>query len=360
MKIDMHFHIIGNGIDINNVDNDVYMYADDNHHWFTRILYNLVEDDLARMEADLNSDGKISTSEYFDVVYRLVTSAEEIDGVVLLALDAVYSPRTGKINKQKTDLWVSNKFLSRKVRELNDHLQNESDAGKRKKRFFFGASINPNRKDWESELEYVITQTDAVLIKIIPSTQHIYLMDDRHRNFYNALSSYNMPLLCHVGPEYSFPEGMRKKHLDNFKYLEKPLEHDVTVIAAHCSTPVFPMIDPNLIGEFYSFMKKANSDGKVRLWADTSALSLSTRLSFIQQIVETFPSKWLVNGSDFPIPIDGWPHLPLVTHDITPEEYIAICKTKNPLDRDVRIKRAHGFADSILRNAERVLRLPRN
>ena len=64
-----------------------------------------------------------------------------------------------------------------------------------------------------------------------------------------------------------------------------------------------------------------------------------------------------MNGSDFPIPIDGWTHLPLVTHNVTTEEYINICKTKNPLDRDVKIKRAHGFSDSILQNGEKVLRL---
>jgi hypothetical protein len=47
-----------------------------------------------------------------------------------------------------------------------------------------------------------------------------------------------------------------------------------------------------------------------------------------------------------------------VTHGITVEEYLEIKKTQNPLDRDVKIKRAHGFSDSILENAEKVLRLP--
>ncbi len=358
MKIDIHCHVAGNGIDINNVDNDVYCYAEDNQHWFTRILYNMLEKDLEKMEADLNRDGIISTYEYFELIYRLLSSSEETDGVVLLALDAVYDPETGKLDEQKTDLWVSNRFLSCKVIELNNRLQTEADPEKRKKRFFFGASVSPNRKDWESEFEYVLNQTDAVLVKLIPSTQHINLKDKRHTNFYNALSAANIPLLCHVGPEYSFPEGIRNKHLDNYRYLENPLEYGVTVIAAHCASPVFPVIDRNVMKEFYTFMEKYNSGEQVRLWADTSALSLSTRLPYIQEIVETFPCRWLVHGTDFPIPIDGWTHLPLVTHDITSEEYINIYKTNNPFDRDVRIKQAHGFSDSILENAEKVLRLP--
>jgi hypothetical protein len=40
-----------------------------------------------------------------------------------------------------------------------------------------------------------------------------------------------------------------------------------------------------------------------------------------------------------------------------PEEYIQISKTKNPLDRDVKIKRAHGFSDFIIDDTEKVLRI---
>ena len=358
MKIDIHCHALGNGTDLNNIDNDVYFNAEDNHHWFTRILYSLVGEDLGRMRADINRDGTISTGEYFELLYRLVNAAQEIDGVVLLALDAVYDPETGELNEHKTDLWVSNAFLHRKVMELNERLRNEPDPGKRGKRFFFGASINPNRKDGEAELDYVLTQTTAVLIKWIPSVQHISVMDEGHREFYRALAYHNMPLLCHVGPEYAFPEGIRKRGLDNIRYLTKPLEQGVTVIAAHCATSVFPPVEKNQIKELYAMMKDVNGDATVQLWADTSALSLSTRIPLIPEILETFPPQWLVHGSDFPIPIDGWPHLPWVTRDMTPDEYIRIWKTKNSFDRDVRIKRAHGFSDTILANATNLLRLP--
>jgi len=359
MRIDMHCHVVGNGRDIHNADADVYLYAEDNQHWFTRILYNLLDKDLKELEADLNRDGIISTNEYFELIYRLLAGSVEIDGVVLLALDAVYSRRTGELDEIKTDLWASNRFLSQRVKELNSRLQNEPEPEKRNKRFFFGASVSPNRKDWDAELNYVINQTEAVLIKLIPSTQHIHLQDIRHTDFYRALAAHHMPLLCHVGPEYSFPEGIRNMQLDHYKQLERPLECGVTVIAAHCASPVFPVVDKNVMKDFYKFMSGCNGEGKVRLWADTSALSLTTRLPYIREIVETFNPDWLVNGSDFPIPIDGWTHLPLVTHDVTPEEYINICKTKNPFDRDIKIKRAHGFSDSILENGEKVLRLPK-
>jgi len=354
MRIDVHLHMIGNGRDIDNINNDVYFNAEDNQHWFTRLLYNLIEEDLMRLKADLNRDGIISTIEYIELIYRILKESEEIDTIVLLALDALYSPRTGELDRRRTDLFVSNRFLNRVVAGLNQRLR---DEGIEDKRFLLGASVSPNRRDWESELEHILTQTDAVLLKLIPSIQHVHLMDARHRDFYRTLSRYNLPLLCHTGPEYSFPEGIRNKRLDNFRFLERAIECGVKVIVAHCATPVFPLIDRDETEEFYRFMKGANGDGQIRIWADTSALSLSTRIHLIPRILDLLPPEWLIHGSDFPVPIDGWTHLPYLSHDVRPDEYIMIVRTKNPLDRDVRIKRACGFADSMLNNAGSVLRL---
>jgi hypothetical protein len=98
--------------------------------------------------------------------------------------------------------------------------------------------------------------------------------------------------------------------------------------------------------------------GTIQLWGDTSAFSLLTRIPILHEILETFPPEGLVHGSDFPIPIEGWVHLPGLTHDVAWEEYKQIKNTENLLDKDVLIKRARGFSDSILENAEKVLRLP--
>jgi predicted TIM-barrel fold metal-dependent hydrolase len=355
MKFDMHFHVVGRGASIDQVDENVYFNPDDNNLFFTRILYGLVEKDLEKLGGDLDQSGSIDTEEYLKLVYQFLKASEEIEGIVLLGLDAVYDPKTGALDEKRTDVWVSNRFLSKKVKELNGQLRKEDG----KKRFFYGGSVSPNRKDWREELEFVIGDPDAVLLKLIPSAQHIRLRDSPNKPFYKFLADHHMPLLCHVGPEYAFPEGIREWRLDNFRFLDKPLENGVTVIAAHCATPVFPPpVNKNEVKEFYAFMKSANPGRKVQLWGDTSAFSLSTRIPIVQEVLDMFPPKWLVNGSDFPIPIDGWIHLPWVTHGITVEEYLEIKKTQNPLDRDVRIKRAHGFSDAILENAEKVLRLP--
>jgi hypothetical protein len=359
MRFDMHLHVVGRGTDITRVDENVYFYPDDNHLFLTRILYGMVEKDLKKLGADADRSGVIDTKEYLEQVYQTLKTSEEIDCIVLLGLDAVYSPSSGKLDRKRTDIWVSNRFLARKVRELNEKLACEEDPKTREKRFFYGGSVNPNRRDWREELDFVIGDPNTVLIKLIPSAQHIHLRDRKHKLYYEALKDHRLPLLCHVGPEYSFPEGIRQWRLDNFRHLDLALECGVTVISAHCATPVFPPpFDKNEIKQFHAFMKSANPGRRVQLWGDTSAFSLATRIPIVQEVADTFPSKWLVNGSDFPIPIDGWVHLPWVTHGVSVQEYLKIKKTRNPLDRDVRIKRAHGFSDSILENAGRVLRLP--
>ena len=77
MRIDLHCHALGNGKDLKKVDEEIYFNADDNHYWFTRILYNMVEGDLGRMGADFNRDGTISTDEYFELIYTLLAQSEE-------------------------------------------------------------------------------------------------------------------------------------------------------------------------------------------------------------------------------------------------------------------------------------------
>ena len=61
MRFDMHLHVVGRGTDINQVDENVYFYPDDNNLFFTRILYGMVEKDLEKLGADADQSGTIDT-----------------------------------------------------------------------------------------------------------------------------------------------------------------------------------------------------------------------------------------------------------------------------------------------------------
>lgn len=352
-RIDIHCHMVGNGDKIDNIDNDVFFNPKSDNIWLTKLAYAMLEDNLRNQGADLNGDKLISTKEYIELVYKLLVESKEIDGLVLFAMDGVYTDQ-GELDIDETYMIVSNRYLDKLVKSLNERRIAENHP---KKRFYLGASVNPNRKDWEDELKFVIEKTDAGLLKIIPSAQHIKLMDDDHKPFLNMLAKGGLPLLCHVGPEYIFPEGINRKELDNFRFLQNPLSCGVTVIAAHCAAPVFPIIDKDEIMAFSDFMNSINADGKTRLYSDTSGLSFSTRIPYIPEILRLLNQKWLVYGSDYPIPIDTWQHLPFITYHMDIKEYDDIINTKNPFDRDVKIKRAHGFSDFILDNTSKVLRI---
>jgi hypothetical protein len=366
MKIDMHCHVLGNGKDIRNVDNDIFYNIHDNpmgkfdamKYLVKYVVTKTVEDFIKKKGGNIENH-EISAEDYFDLMYHLLSRSQEIDAVVLLAMDAIYERRGNhELKVAETELYVSNKYLAREVEKLNARLQNSNDPQVRTKKFLLGASVSPNNPGWEEELKYVIEKTDAVLLKWIPSAMHIEVWNHDHKPFYTMLAESGIPLLCHVGPEYAFIEGVSQTSLDNYKYLETPLEYGVKVIAAHCASPVFPTDKTDLDG-FISFIKSTNRDG-IKLWADTSALTMSTRIFLLRKIVQNFRPEWLVNGSDFPVPISGTEHLPLFTYDMSMDEYLEIMNTKNPFDLDVKIKRAHKFDDSILSNAEKVLRMSKN
>ncbi|MBF0518053.1 MAG: hypothetical protein HQK97_13245 [Nitrospirae bacterium] len=279
-RIDMHCHVVGNGKDINKVDEDVYFNPDNSPNWFTRILYAMIEHDLKSSGVKPDGSQAIKAADYFAFIGKTLAESTEIDSIVLLAMDAPYDHVTHERLDDITTLYVSNRYLSEKVKLFNEALDRQGI----KKRFYFGASVNPNRINWKTELDYVINETDAVLMKWIPSVQHIHV-EGSHDEFYKALADAKLPLLCHIGPEYSFPEGVRdidgsrlnpSNDLDRFGLLIKPISCGVTVIAAHCSSPVFPLIDRDETLKFYDFMKAMNTGDNIKIWADTSALSLSS------------------------------------------------------------------------------------
>ena len=45
----MHFHVVGRGNDINQVNDNVFFYPEDNNTFLTQVLYKLVEKELGEV-----------------------------------------------------------------------------------------------------------------------------------------------------------------------------------------------------------------------------------------------------------------------------------------------------------------------
>ena len=83
MKLDMHIHVVGRGNDIDQVNDNVFFYPEDNNTLLTRVLYKLVEKTLGEVGADFDQSGTIDTNEYLNLIYKSLGTSKEIQGVVL-------------------------------------------------------------------------------------------------------------------------------------------------------------------------------------------------------------------------------------------------------------------------------------
>ncbi|HSF04919.1 MAG TPA: amidohydrolase family protein, partial [Methylomirabilota bacterium] len=100
-------------------------------------------------------------------------------------------------------------------------------------RFLAGVSINPQRRDAVDEV-HRCAEAGAALVKVLPNAQQFDPGRVEYKAFYRALADRRLPLLSHVGYEFSLIG--RDQSVGDPSRLRSPLDEGVTVIAAHaCS-----------------------------------------------------------------------------------------------------------------------------
>jgi uncharacterized protein len=274
-------------------------------------------------------------------MFRTLDDSRYTDKAVFLALDEVYD-EAGQVRKDATHLHVPNDCVIRLAQENGKVL--------------FGASVHPNRLDWSAELDRCL-QNGAVLCKWMPSSQIINPANPHYRPFYEKLAAHKLPLLCHVGPEYSVPTSAESyNEYNNPKYLAAALELGVTVVLAHCGTPYFGALDADYQDDFEEFLKLFDR-AAVHGWdlhADLSALCTPFRSPYIERIKAGVPASRLIYGSDYPIPISEFSY----RKDKNILSWLGVLlKTmfmKNPLDKNYLLIKEMGFEEAIFTNAARL------
>lgn len=393
MRFDMHCHIAAEGTnDIGKIHTDVY-YKPLNDELILKIGAENMKKDLVEKYKSGTTNGKVSLKNYSDLLLKHLSESTRIDAVVLLAFDGVYSPadfqRPDGFNEKKntfyehgTELIVSNQLVYNLVKDLNSRLP----AGKK---FYWGASINPNRDSasLKAEMDFIegLRDNKPALMKWVPSYHHIDLADANIQSFYKWLVDQKLPLLCHVGPEFAYSESYKdfNKKRDHYTYLKHPLQAGVNVIAPHCVAPFF-MTDINEVNDFIKFMRDWNSTHPNKLWVDNSGTSNPTtflgasnspmfpRISRMREFVSKYPKEYMLHGTDFPVPIadkDSFSKVPNTTKlqekknggfpwpHVSAEFYKELDDCHNFYDLDASIKEHYGYAEETFTNAARVLRL---
>ena len=121
---------------------------------------------------------------------RCLAASRSVDKAVILAMDGVIGA-DGKLDRQRSELYIPGDFLVRELRHYPNLL--------------YGASINPSRRDAIERLEKAAAD-GAVLLKWLPSIQHIDPADKQLEPFYLKLRELDLPLLTHTGSEHSFTD----------------------------------------------------------------------------------------------------------------------------------------------------------
>jgi len=224
---------------------------------------------------------------YIARLLRELERSTRVKRAVLLALDGVYDAG-GNLDMARTDFLISNGYVFEVARSYPE-------------RFLAGISINPQRRDALEELERVAAE-GAALVKVLPNAQCFDPADRRYLPFYRALARLKLPLLSHVGYEFSL--AGRDQSAGDPARLRGALDEGVTVIGAHgCSQGLF-FYEPHL-KTVREFIRRYP-----HFYLDASALTLPNRAGMLF-VLRRHPEiqERLIFGTDYPVPVLSYPSI---------------------------------------------------
>ena len=268
----------------------------------------------------------------FEKLAAKLEASSLVDAAVILALDGVIGEK-GALDYQKTEIYIPNEFVAEQTARFDNLL--------------FGASINPYRPEALAQLEWAAEQ-GAVLIKWLPSIQHIDPADERIIPFYRKLKELGLPLLTHTGHEHSFTRVCQE--FADPKRLVLPLEEGVTVIAAHAGATGMNEGEDNMERLLVMF------DVYPDLYADISSLTQLNKVGALATLLKHGDVHGrLLYGSDMPLIntllVSPW-YFPF---SLSPARIFQLSRIANPWDRDVRLKQALGVPEDVFSRAAGIL-----
>lgn len=235
---------------------------------------------LWKFSYDINKPAETNARYIADLLAELGAS-RYVGRVVLLGMDGVYDAQ-GRFDPQGTEFLVSNDYVLQVARTHPAE-------------FLAGVSINPQRTDAVDEVARCAA-AGAALVKVLPNSQQFDPGDRRYIPFYRALAEHRLPLLSHVGYEFSLI-GKDQSAGDPAK-LRVALDEGATVIAAHgCSNGL--VFWERFLGTFLNLVKSYRN-----FYTDISALTLANRFGMLLKLrrhPEVFDR--LLFGTDYPLPV---------------------------------------------------------
>lgn len=258
-----------------------------------------------------------------------------VDRAVALGFDAVYDA-SGRPDEQRSQMVVPHDWVFRVCRLHPELLP--------------GPSVNPHRRDALEALEACI-EGGAALLKWLPATQGMDPASPAHRPFYRRMADARLPLLVHAGgSENTFAEV--DPSLKSVARLRLPLEMGVPVIVAHLGARVALRRDPDETPLLRTLLRAFP-----HLWLDNSGMCNPARSGALARAAgDAELAERTLHGSDFPVPCNAvW-----FARRVPARRVVSLERIRNPLARDLAVKRALGWDEAPLLRGASVLRLPRD
>jgi uncharacterized protein len=322
-KIDSHVHLAGVG----SAGSGCWMSPAFRRRWTFRLLrlrYGITPRQM-RESADADWAAGIAAR----------VRGTELDHAVVLGFDGVYGD-DGRRDDARSQMVVPPEWVFEVCRRHPELLP--------------GPSVNPGRADAMARLEYCIDQ-GAVLLKWLPATMGIDPADRRHLPFYRRMADAGLPLLIHSGgSENTFAEVAPA--LKDLRRVELPLETGVTVIVAHTAAPVGFLPDEDQVPLLRVLLARYP-----HLWVDNSGMSNPSRFRRLPGFAsDPVIAARTLHGSDFPVPANAFWY----AARIGAARAVRLDAMRNRMQRDIEIKRALGYPDTVLTRAADILpNLPR-
>jgi uncharacterized protein len=234
--------------------------------------------------------------------------------IVLLAQDAVYRD-DGQPDHGRTHFYVSNDYVLNLSRENPGIIP--------------CCSINPLRSDALQELERCHAEGSRI-IKIHTAIQGADPSDPRFEPFYKLTTELGSVLIFHTGYEHACTVISQK--FTNPNRLKRPLEHGITLIAAHCGSCGFWDAE-DYFPDFIDMMSQYEN-----LYGDTAVMGSMARLGALKRLSKLSDSikSRILHGSDYPFPSTRFASANPITFPL--KSHIS------PLQMDLEVKRTHGFS----------------
>jgi uncharacterized protein len=195
-------------------------------------------------------------------------------------------------------------------------------------------SINPRRKDALDEIERQIGN-GCKGAKFLQNYWGVDLNDERFIPYYEKLKQLGIPLIIHVGSEYSIDSFTEYEGTD---MLRLPLAAGVTVIAAHMGLGRINhklrfwrnlSRNPDYFDQDYYLLLEM-LEQHPNLYADISAILAPMRARALRHLSQQAQvHEKILFGTDYPVPFT----IGLNSYDLSKEQRKIIGKISNPFDR---------------------------